>query len=448
MEKLSDKVLLNIFRYFLDASPQHWPTLMQICRKWRRIVFDSPRALQLRLFFTHGTPVLKTLECWPTLPLVIQYGGSPVLDPPAPEDEGSIVAALKQSDCVTSISLTVTRSLLKNLSAIERPFSELEDLVLLSQNNRQLTLPGAFLWGPRLRRLHLTSITFPTALQLLYSSKNLVDLHLHEVIYPSRSLPVILLSVLSEMVQLRSLSLHFLSTAKQLTSPPPSGEPFLLPALTRFNFQGRKGHLESLVARIDTPRLGEIEVTFLNNSDLDLCKLRTFLDQTGMPKSHRRAYILASDLAISISLTRPGDDTYLKLRLPPSLGLLPVSDHVAQICAQFSAFLFNVEDLLIDVTSRPWDRSESRQWLKVLDSFPRVKWFHLVGNLSADIVLRALNTRRETVLPALYKLYIPQHASRRAPLTGAMVSFMSSRQLSGRPITVEYEQRGTGTVYD
>ncbi|KAI9449234.1 hypothetical protein BJY52DRAFT_1215994, partial [Lactarius psammicola] len=36
-EKLSDKVLLNIFSYFLDVSPRHWPTLVHICRKWRHI---------------------------------------------------------------------------------------------------------------------------------------------------------------------------------------------------------------------------------------------------------------------------------------------------------------------------------------------------------------------------------------------------------------------------
>ena len=84
---------------------------MHICRKWRRIVFASQRALQLRLLFTHGTPVLKTLDCWPTLSIVVQYGGSPALDPPAPEDEDDIMAALKQSDRVRSISLTVTSSL-------------------------------------------------------------------------------------------------------------------------------------------------------------------------------------------------------------------------------------------------------------------------------------------------------------------------------------------------
>ena len=62
----------------------------------------------------------------------MEYGGLPTLDPPVPEDEDNIITALKQSDRVISISLTVTSSLMEKLSAIEKPFSELQDLVLLS----------------------------------------------------------------------------------------------------------------------------------------------------------------------------------------------------------------------------------------------------------------------------------------------------------------------------
>ena len=120
--KLSEEVLLNIFRYYLDSSPRFWPRLVHICHKWRRIVFASQGALCLRLFFTHGTPVLKTLDWWPALPIVVEYGGSPMLDPPAPEDEDNIMVALMRSDRVSSISLIFTNTLLEKLSAIERPF--------------------------------------------------------------------------------------------------------------------------------------------------------------------------------------------------------------------------------------------------------------------------------------------------------------------------------------
>ena len=118
-------MLLNIFHYFLNASPQLWPRLVHICPKWRHIVFAnaSQQALYLRLFYTHGKSVLKTLDCWPALPIVLEYGGSPTLDPPAPEDEDNIVAALKQYDRVSSIHLTISASLLEKLLLLKEPFS-------------------------------------------------------------------------------------------------------------------------------------------------------------------------------------------------------------------------------------------------------------------------------------------------------------------------------------
>jgi hypothetical protein len=112
----------NIFRLNLHTSPQFWPTLTHVSRRWRHIVFTSPLGLDLRLYCTYGTPVSKTLDCWPALPIVVQYGGEAPFNPPAPEDEDNIVAALKHSDRVSSIDLTITSSLLDKLSAIEMPF--------------------------------------------------------------------------------------------------------------------------------------------------------------------------------------------------------------------------------------------------------------------------------------------------------------------------------------
>ena len=43
----------------------------------------------------------------------MEYGGPPGLGPPATEDEDNIVAALKHSDRVRTIGLTITGSLLQ-----------------------------------------------------------------------------------------------------------------------------------------------------------------------------------------------------------------------------------------------------------------------------------------------------------------------------------------------
>ena len=440
IEELSDKVLLSIFCYFLDASPRYFPTLMHICRKWRRIVSVSQRALQLRLFCTPGTPVLKTLDCWSTLPIVVQYGGSPALDSPAPEDEDNIMAALKRSDRVTSIGLTVTRPLLKKLSTIESPFLELEDLVLLSQDSVSLTLPNNFWCGPRLRRLHSTRIAFPSHLQLLLSSRNLVDLQLHEALNPWHFLPRELTNALSGMVQLRSLSLHFLSTPGYRAPLPPPGELVVLPALTRFNFRGNSQYSEGLVARIDAPRLGDIEVTFVHEIIFELTALSAFINRIEIHKSYRRVDILPSEHEISIALTQPGAPTCLRFRLlckELSYQLLSM----ARICTHFSAFLLNVEDLRIS-TKRP-SRCTDRiaQWRESISPFTGVKWLHVSGNLSKNLVcaLQQPDKRHGTLLPALHTLHIREPGQSYSPLRRAVVSLMESRRLSGHPLEVKYE---------
>jgi hypothetical protein len=251
---------------------------VHVCHKWRRIVFEAQQVLSLRLFCTHGTPVSKTLDCWPVLPIVVQYGGSLALGRPTPKDEDNMMATLKQSDRVSSITLTVTGSLLKKLSTIETPFSRLEDLVLLSRDAVALTLPSTFRLGSRLRCLHSTRIAFPALLQLLYSSRNLVDLQLHDVLNPSHLSPDALTNALSVLTQLRSLSLHFLSTSSKYRHPPsPSQERAVLPVLTCLNFRGISDYLEGLVAIIDAPRLEDIEITLFDDSIFGHPKLSKFI---------------------------------------------------------------------------------------------------------------------------------------------------------------------------
>ncbi|KAH9042824.1 hypothetical protein EDB84DRAFT_897053 [Lactarius hengduanensis] len=328
--ELSDEVLLEIFRHYLDASPRFWPRLVHICRKWRHIVFSSQQTLHLRLFCTHGTPVLSTLNCWPSLPIVLEYGRSPVLNPPALEDEDNILAALKQSGRVSSISLTVTRSLLERISKISRPFSKLEELVLLSRDRIQQTPDSPFLGGQRLRKLHLTGIDFP--LWKIFPSKYLVDIRLHGITHNEFLSPTALADALSGMAQLQSLSLHFVSTANRFTQP--LGHAYrrhILPSLTHFDFRGSSRYLEDLLSRADAPRLGDIEITLLDEPTIGVSSSRQF--QMEMQKSHRQADILFSENSVSVSLSQPAP-TCLKLQVVcKPLGQQLIS--IAQVCSRF-----------------------------------------------------------------------------------------------------------------
>ncbi|KAN0138218.1 hypothetical protein V8E53_004107 [Lactarius tabidus] len=440
IEVLSDDILLNMFLHFLDGSVHCWPTLVDVSQRWRQIIFTSPLGLDLR---QHGSSVLKSLDYWLTLPIIINSGGSSALGPSAPTDD-SIVRSLKQSGRVTSISLTVTSSLLEKFSAVKWPFPKLEELVLRSRDSTQLTLPSYFQWGPCLRRLHLTGIVFPTLLQRISSSRDLVDIQLHllEISHITGGLsPGAFANALSGTPKLQSLSLHFPPTTFAI--PPPSGERVLLPALTRLNLRGFTGYVEGLVDRIDSPCLNDIEITFFDKHLSDVPKLREFIDRIEMQKSHRRADILSSERAISISLTRPGAPSCLKLQvLCTTLLLQPYV--MAQICTYLSDFLSRVEDLRIS-TVRPsikHDHRSREQWLGIIRRFVGAKWFHAAGEHSIDVV-RALQLsyeRREPVLPSLHKLCIREPETRYSPLREAVVSFMHSHWLSSHFIAVTYKR--------
>jgi hypothetical protein len=413
---------------------------LYICRKWRHIVFAFQQALQLRLFCTHGTPVLKTLDFWPALPIVVQYGGAaPSLDPLSPDDEDNIVAALKQSNRVRSISLTVTSSLLEKLSAIEMPFLELEDLVLLSRDGAWLTLPNTFRWGVRLRTLHLTWPDIPALPKLLSLSTALVDLQLNKIPNVEYFSPNALANALFGMTQLRTLTLHLLSFTlhrNDLGLPPQSREFIALPSLTCLNYRGTSDYLDSFVVRIDAPRLRSIDMTFFCRPTMDASQLGQFLSRIKMQQSCR-ADIVSSERAISISFTPPGAHTSLELHVSCSLLTRRLS-YMAQICNSLSAFFQGVEYLCISARkpSSCWDDRDltSNEWGMLIHPFRCTKWVRVSGDQLTNVVLALRLQQCEAVLPALHKLCIQEPEPRQAPLREDVVSFVHSRRLSGHII--------------
>jgi len=385
--------------------------------------------------------VLKNLDCWPgALPIIVEYGGSPTLNHPALEDEDNIISALKQSGRITSIRLTITNSLIEKSSTVEGWFPELVELVLMSQDGGWMPFTTASWWGPRLRTLHLTRVSFPGLLQFLASSRNLVYLQLHEVLENWRISLDVLTNALSGMTQLRSLSLHLFSTHHYTGSLPLPWERVVFPTLTHFDFQGTSEYLEDLVARIDAPHLEDFGLT-LFKQPMALPQLRMFVHRISMHKSFSRVDIQFCGRAISISFIQPVPTaTCLKLRV--SCRTLDVQlFFVAQICRD-SAF---IEDLHISAALllRLIDHFNDSGWPKLIDSFRGVKWLHVAGNSSVRIVhvLRPSEMRRDTVqtvLPVLRKLFVREHGHRYVPLREAVPSPMVSRRLSGSLLKMEY----------
>jgi hypothetical protein len=161
---LPDVALLEIFDFY--AHPTSWDTLVHVCRKWRNVVFDSPLRLNLRLLCTDSTPVRKTLDVWPLLPIDIRGFGQ--------EKWGAdnIVAALEHNDRIYSLDLwDVPNSQLENvLPVMQQPFPA--HLRFNLKDETALVIPASFLGGsaPRLESLILNRIPFPGLPKLLLST--------------------------------------------------------------------------------------------------------------------------------------------------------------------------------------------------------------------------------------------------------------------------------------
>ena len=442
---LYDDILLNIFQQYLEATPRLWPILIHVCRRWKQVLLGSPLSLQLRLYCTHGTPVLKTLDCWPPLPLVLNYGGMPMLKPPASEDEDNIIGALMQSDRVKSISLTVTILLLGKLSTISELFWELEELFLISQDSLQLTLPSTFRWGSCLRTLHVTRIAVLSLPPLLSSSTDLVDLQLHEIPTTGYFSPQVLASVLSGASHLRSLSLHFHSFPPHQNYDLPNSHPIVLPVLTCFKYRGISKYLNNFVARIDTPHLRDIDITFFSQPTMDTWQLGQFIERTELQMTLTEAKMKISAHSISISFRNLIISTCLQLRISCRQLDWQLSS-MAQVCDQLAPFLSGVNHLSFnsnDFSSEQGD-VDGEQWLQLVRPFSHTKTLSIAGKLAIGLLCALRlpeggHTPDATVLPALRTLRIRKPMPLDWPFWDAARSLISSRALSFRPMESELQ---------
>ena len=322
-----------------------------------------------------------------------------------------------------------------------------------------LTLPSAFRWGLRLRALHLTRAIIPALPELLSPCTDLVDLQLHKIPNLGYFSPDSIANALSGMTHLRLLSLRFLSSTLPRNSrglPPQSGKRFVLLSLTCFKYRGTSVYLDSFLARIDAPRLRDIDIGFFSQPKMVTLHLARFINHIETQKSHLQADILSSEHAISISLTQP--EAPLRLELQISCNLLTRQlSYMAQICIGLSSFLLGVEHLCTSVTRTRsgQDDSDREEWLKLIRPFKGTKWVQVVGEHSTNLVLALQHSqiRRETVLPSLCKLCIREPEPPYAPLRDAVASFMHARRRLGHIIALEYERswinerRGIGTAF-
>ena len=452
---LPDELLVEIFDShrlaIMDDSsgPWKWHRLAHVCRRWRHIIFTSPRRLDLQLVYTYKNPVRKTLDLWPVLPISISYPKSSPNRRLVSEDEENVLAALKHPDRICEIDLSMSRQLaLKSAGSMGVSFPVLERLYIRSQDTiRPLNIPIGFLGGstPQLRDIHLVSASFPTLPVLLLSCQALVSLQLDDIPIAGYFSPEQLAISLSGMAQLKSLRLQFIppnSHERSLDVTLPSRA--ILPALTEFEFKGNCEYVEDLVSRIDAPALEQINVTFFEQPAFGIPRLSRFISRTKEVKSphHTSIRLTEDDITITQYFRRPTSDSgTFRLQIPCEELDRQVS-LLIHVCRHLSELLSGVERFDIRALPRlsmEGDEMDTTVWLELFRPFRGVKKLEVTGGLVSSIASaleRVTGEMARIVLPAMRDLHLFDSPS----VPASIEPFIAARQLCNRPVAVHYER--------
>ena len=453
IDVLPDEVLLAVF-YFCVAhvrdqetkgAVEEWQSLVHVCKRWRALVFGSPRRLNLRLVCTPGTPARGCLDVWP--PLQLQIHGissstSVVVD--------NIVVALGHSDRVNRIDLMLPGHLQWNkvLATMQVPFPALTDLLLQCKDETAPIIPDTFLGGsaPRLRYLQLKCIPFPGIPKLLLSATHLVHLYLHGIPHSGYFSPDAMATCLSVLTSLGTLSLEFLSSRScpERESRRPPLTRFILPDLTSFWFKGVSEYLDDLVARFDAPKLIKLFITFLYQINFDTPHLVQLISRSPVFNEPMEAQVDFDFDAADVQLISWTPDDYGELYVTISCEQSDQQlSSIAQVCAKCLPPLLTVENLQI-VTKNPYsgldwnDDIEDDQWLELLRPFTAVKSIYLSEEFESGIAsaLQDLVGGRTTeVIPSLQNISLTRLESI-GPFQEAIGQFIAARQLYEHPVTV------------
>jgi len=459
IDALPDNVLLDIFEFCLgkddpdlvshdDGHYDGWQTLVHVCRRWRWIVFTSPRRLDLKLYCTpQRSANSTTLDIWPELPIVV-YAHR--MEPK--EDATNLIAALREHNRVCKIYYVegFQDSLLEEFAAMDEPFPSLTSLMLISYAQNVPVLPDSFLGGsaPRLRSLYLHGIPYLSIGTLLSSTTNLVQLTLWGIPHSGYISPETIVPCLSMLPRLGSLQLGFRyprSPAHRASRHPPPLTRVVFPSLTSLRFNGNIEYLEDILSQIETPILNESVFGFFNQLVFDTPLLRHFIrrTETFMTIHTARVEFYSLVVWVTFSAQEIANNDFRTLTL--SIFCKPLDwqlSALSQVLNSFLPSLSTLESLEIAIDHEDWqDEIDVIQWQEFLHPFTSVKKMTLKGEASVRLVvpaLRELSRERATeVLPALQNLSLTTSRwSPSGPLKETIEQFIATRQLDGHPVTV------------
>ena len=456
---LDDDVLLEIFDFYVDEAmgkdleiqiTMEWITLVHVCRRWRNVVFQSPRRLNLRLVCKPKTPLRDTMDIWPPFPLIIRDD-----DDELPPGVDNTIAALEHNDRVCQIDLICSYSRMQYVAesaAMQNPFPELTHLKLGMVNTNGPTLPDSFLCGtaPCLRSICLFRIIFPALPKLLLSTTHLINLDLcipsMGYIPPETMAPC--LSALTNLEFLRlDLSEIIEPDLERIHPPPPQVTRSVLPILTTMLFAGFSVYLEEILAIIDTPRLNKMHITFFDQFPYHTPQLFQFISRRPTLMALERDHIIiCSGHALEFIVVKLSSKT-------SDLGVISVKIQcvvlgwqllsLERLCTSLPP-VYTMEDLHIledkdSYSQEPWlDDVENSPWLRFLHPFTAVKNLYLCNKFVPRIgsTLEDLTGARTTdVFPILENIFLEGLQSS-GPLHKGIETFVTARRLIGLPVAV------------
>jgi len=456
VDVLPDDILLETFGFYLgkdDADTiryihnyDRWQTLVHVCRRWRCIVFASPRRLDLKLFWcTRQRPVnSQMLDIWPILPIVILVAE----DIQSNEDLTSVIAMLRHHNRVCKVCYYNEQfqdSFLKEFAAIDKPFLALTSLELRVSSSQQTNvpvLPGSFSGGsaPRLRSLDLVGIPYPSIRKLLSSTTNLVWLSLRRIPHSGYFAPGTIVPCLSTLARLESLRLGFKyprSRAHRASRHLPPLARVVFPNLTSLGFSGDVEYLEDILCQIETPALAESQFCFFNQLVFDTPILGHFIRRTETFTTIHTAHVQFCYWSVVVTLSgreEMAGDEWEALRLviicePLDWQLSALSQVLNSILSSFPS----LDRLEIRMRDEDWqDEIEVTQWWEFLHPFTSVKEMTLQSEYSVRLVAPTLQDlageRATEVLPALQAIFLRTYSWRASgPLKDAIGQFTSGK---------------------
>ena len=451
IDHFSDDLLIYIFKLYRREFEYHhyyytWPWLAvaHVCKRWRRIIFAWPHHIDVQLDCKSGTAVTKALDAWPTLPVSIR---PPVNYLNNPSDGGDLIATLEHRDRIVGIDFLAGLSnpqLERCAALMQESFPFLRTLFLHCYSVNPPVMTDAFLGGsaPRLQKLLLYNIPFPTLPKLLLSAHDLVELLLKYVASTGYISSDVMATCLSVLPRLQYFSIIFRSTESipQVRTDPSPLPPTRahLPALTTLVFGGSRVYSEDLMSRIDAPLLRNLHLTFFYQPIFDIPQLSRLINGAEKFKSALFASIdFHRDRVIDYMSSSVNDSLILEFKCT---GF----DKQVSLLEQFwSQCLPHVAELEL---SKTYDMEKDQQsaipWLGFFRPFSALQVLSLhdeelemevarvLGELSGESVAE--------VLPMLHTLRLDRFDQVEALVT-SLKPFIDARRLSVHPVTMEWK---------